>query len=182
MKERSVAELPGIYEEKQARRAQHARECIQDSGCAYAVVGDAQKDCSDRAGSRRTATPSPARTGCVVRAGDRGTSSCMRGGVGPQHRSNVDGRVSEDSLCVAPGWIKKTDYLQQNFRETLRRFAEQRAVLVTRLRKVNSSGWTRGATFTGTTLGRDDTVLSYATRIADHEVRHLDQLRRTLKS
>ncbi len=84
---------------------------------------------------------------------------------------------------VSPrGWIKKTDYLQQNFRETLRRFAEQRAVLVTRLRKVNSSGWTRGATFTGTTLGRDDTVLSYATRIADHEVRHLDQLRRTLKS
>ena len=84
---------------------------------------------------------------------------------------------------VSPrGWIKKTDYLQQDFRETLRKFSEQRAGLVTRLRKLPAGGWTRSATFTGTTSGRDGTVLSYANRIAEHEVRHLDQLRRTLTS
>ena len=98
---------------------------------------------------------------------------------------SIDRMLTEDHPTiryVSPrGWITKTDYLQQNFRETLRGFSEQRAGLVTRLRKLPSSGWTRCATFTGSTLGRDGTVLSYATRIADHEVRHLDQLRRTLK-
>ena len=98
---------------------------------------------------------------------------------------SIDRMLTEDHPTiryVSPhGWIKKTDYLQQNFRETLKKFSEQRAVLVARLRKLTSSGWTRGATFTGTTSGRDGTVLSYATRIADHEVRHLDQLRRTLR-
>ncbi len=97
---------------------------------------------------------------------------------------SIDRMLTEDHPTiryVSPrGWIRKTDYLQQNFRETLRRFSEQRAALVARLGKLTSSGWTRGATFTGTTLGRNGTVLSYATRIADHEVRHLDQLRRTL--
>jgi len=82
---------------------------------------------------------------------------------------------------VSPrGWIKKTDYLQQTFRETLREFSEQRNLLIATLTKVSSSGWTRCATFTGTTLGREATVFSYATRMADHEVGHLDQLRRTL--
>jgi len=38
----------------------------------------------------------------------------------------------------------------------------------------------RGAKVTGTTSGRSATVLGYATRMAEHEVGHLDQLRRTL--
>jgi hypothetical protein len=99
---------------------------------------------------------------------------------------SIDRMLAEDHPTiryVSPrGWITKTDYLQQDFRETLRGFAEQRRVLVTTLRTLTPSGWTRGAIFTGTTSGRDGTVLSYATRIADHEVRHLDQLRRTVKS
>jgi len=99
---------------------------------------------------------------------------------------SIDRMVTEDHPTiryVSPrGWIRKTDYLQQDFRETLRKFSEQRAGLVTRLRKLPARGWTRSATFTGTTSGRDGTVLSYANRIAEHEVRHLDQLRRTLKS
>jgi uncharacterized damage-inducible protein DinB len=99
---------------------------------------------------------------------------------------SIDRMVTEDHPTiryVSPrGWIRKTDYLQQDFRETLRKFSEQRAGLVTRLRKLPAGGWTRSATFTGTTSGRDGTVLSYANRIAAHEVRHLDQLRRTLKS
>ena len=82
---------------------------------------------------------------------------------------------------VSPrGWIKKTDYLQLSFHETLRAFSQERVVLVRTLSKLSASGWARGATFSATTLGRKATVLSYATRIADHEVRHLDQLRRTV--
>jgi len=55
---------------------------------------------------------------------------------------------------VSPrGWIKKTDYLQLSFRETLRGFSQRRAVLVGKLGDVGQRGWMRGATFTGTTLG-----------------------------
>jgi hypothetical protein len=99
---------------------------------------------------------------------------------------SIDRMLAEDRPTiryVSPrGWIKKTDYLQQTFHETLRGFSERRGVLVATLRALSSNSWTRGATFTGTSLGRAGTVLSYASRIADHEVRHLDQLRRTVKS
>ena len=82
---------------------------------------------------------------------------------------------------VSPrGWIKKTDYLQQSFGDALRAFSQQRTALVGTLSKLGASGWARGATFTATTQDREATVLSYAKRIADHEVRHLDQLRRTV--
>lgn len=99
---------------------------------------------------------------------------------------SIDRMVTEDRPTiryVSPrGWIRKTDYLQQTFDETLRGFVEQRAALVATLRTLSVSSWTRSATFTGTTLGRVGTVLSYATRIAEHEVRHLAQLRRTVRS
>lgn len=83
---------------------------------------------------------------------------------------------------VSPrGWIRKTNYLRQSFGDTLRAFAQHRAALLGMLGNLEARGWERGATFTGTTLGREATVLSYATRIADHELQHLDQLRRTLQ-
>lgn len=82
---------------------------------------------------------------------------------------------------VSPrGWIKKTDYLDQGFGLSLRAFSQSRTALLDTLRILDTAGWSRRATFTGTTLGRDATVLIYARRIADHEVHHLDQLRRTL--
>ena len=99
---------------------------------------------------------------------------------------SIDRMLAEDHPTiryVSPrGWIRKTDYLQQTFHANLRRFTEERAALVTTLETLSSGSWTRGATFTGTTLGRAGTVLSYASRIAEHEVRHLDQLLRTVKS
>jgi uncharacterized damage-inducible protein DinB len=98
---------------------------------------------------------------------------------------SIDRMLAEDHPTiryVSPrGWNKKTDYLQQSFGETLRAFSQQRAALLGTLSKLGANGWARGATFTATTLGREATVLSYAMRIADHEVRHLDQLRRTVK-
>ncbi len=84
---------------------------------------------------------------------------------------------------VSPrSWIRKTDYLQQSFHESLEAFSRGRAALVETLGHLDVTGWSRGAIFTGTTLGRDATVLSYATRIADHEVRHLGQLQRTVEA
>lgn len=84
---------------------------------------------------------------------------------------------------VSPrGWIKKTDYLEQSFNESLRAFTGARTVLLDRLRGLDPARWQRRGTFTGTTLGKDATVLGYAQRIAEHEVRHLEQLRRTLHS
>jgi hypothetical protein len=97
---------------------------------------------------------------------------------------SIDRMIKEDHPTiryVSPrSWIKTTDYLEQGFRISLRAFSESRTALLDTLRSLNPAGWSRRATFTGTTVGRDATVLIYAKRIADHEVRHLDQLRRTL--
>ncbi len=82
---------------------------------------------------------------------------------------------------VSPrGWIKRTNYLTQDFRESLLAFTTARTDLVATLATVDEADWSRRATFTGTTLGRDATVMTYATRILEHELGHLDQLRRTL--
>jgi hypothetical protein len=97
---------------------------------------------------------------------------------------SIDRMLAEDHPTiryVSPrGWIKKTDYLQQSFHDSLRAFSHRRAILVGTLSQLDAIDWSRRATFTATTLGREATVLGYATRIADHEMRHLDQLRRTV--
>jgi len=97
---------------------------------------------------------------------------------------SIERMVREDQPTmryVSPrGWIKRTDYLEQSFRDSLRLFSETQAGLVAMLSDLDAAGWSRRATFTGTTLGRDATVLGYAQRMADHEQVHLNQLRRTL--
>lgn len=97
---------------------------------------------------------------------------------------SIDRMITEDHPTiryVSPrGWIKRTDYLEQGFRDSLREFSRARAGLVETLSALDAVGWSRRAAFTGTTLGRNATVLSYAKRIVDHELGHLDQLRRTL--
>ena len=100
--------------------------------------------------------------------------------------SSIDRMLAEDHPTiryVSPrSWIRKTDYLQQNFRDSLRAFSHRRATLVETLSRLDARGWSRRATFAATTLGGEATVLSYATRIADHEVRHLGQLSRTVRA
>jgi hypothetical protein len=82
---------------------------------------------------------------------------------------------------VSPrGWIKRTDYLEQSFEVSLQAFSQGRAGLIETRSVLDAAGWSRGATFTGTTLGREATVLGCATRIGEHEVGHIDQIRRTL--
>jgi hypothetical protein len=72
--------------------------------------------------------------------------------------------------------MKKTNYTSLDFQASLQAFAEQRGELVKVLSSLNAAGWSRGATFTGTTRGREATVLSYARRLADHEREHCEQL------
>src|SRR5262245_11349449 len=56
---------------------------------------------------------------------------------------------------VSPrGWIKKTDYLEQSFHDSLEDFAQRRAALVKTLSELDVRDWSRTATFTATTLGR----------------------------
>lgn len=97
---------------------------------------------------------------------------------------SIDRMLAEDHPTIrymSPrGWMKKTDFLEQDFRESFESFTVARARLVETLSALPARDWLRGATFTATTLGREATVLSYARRIADHEAQHLEQIRRTL--
>jgi uncharacterized damage-inducible protein DinB len=73
-------------------------------------------------------------------------------------------------------YIRKTNYLEQDFRQSLQAFTQQRADLLKILKTLDIADWSRGATFTATTRGREQTILSYAQRIADHEHAHCEQL------
>lgn len=73
-------------------------------------------------------------------------------------------------------WMRKTNYLDQEFHSSLQAFANQRTDLLASLSSLASEDWSRAATFTGTVRGRDQTVFSYARRIVDHELQHLDQI------
>ena len=98
---------------------------------------------------------------------------------------SIERMIAEDRPTiryVSPrSWIKKSDYLQQSFHACLSAFSDRRATLVETLRALDRIDWSRGATFTATTLGREATVLSYGRRIADHEAQHLVQLQRTVR-
>ncbi len=72
--------------------------------------------------------------------------------------------------------MKKSGYSEQEFHPSLRAFTEQRNELLRALNALDVAGWSRGATFTATTRGREQTVLSYAQRIAQHEDEHCAQL------
>ena len=79
-------------------------------------------------------------------------------------------------------WIKKSKYLDQEFPTSLEAFTKQRAGLLEVLNSLKTEDWTRGATFTGTTRGREQTVLSYAQRLARHEEEHCIQVKNLLRN
>lgn len=78
-------------------------------------------------------------------------------------------------------WIKKTDYLELEFTSSLQAFTRQRQELLKTLAALDQQDWTRGATFTATTRGREQTVFSYAQRIAQHEHEHCEYIETLLK-
>ncbi|MGC1378391.1 MAG: DinB family protein [Anaerolineales bacterium] len=78
-------------------------------------------------------------------------------------------------------WIKKTNYPELEFRASLLAFTAQRDDLLKSLKALTIQDWSRGATFTATTLGREHTVSSYARRMALHESDHCEQIEVLLK-
>jgi hypothetical protein len=78
-------------------------------------------------------------------------------------------------------WMRKTNYPEQDFHHSLHAFTRQRMELVQALKALQPAGWSRGATFTATTKGREQTILSYVQRITDHEHEHAQQLEALLK-
>jgi hypothetical protein len=82
---------------------------------------------------------------------------------------------------VSPrGWIKKTNYLELEFQVSFRAFHTQRQELLETLRALPEEAWLRRASVKAATKVRDETVLSYAWRLADHEFGHCEQIDRVL--
>lgn len=77
--------------------------------------------------------------------------------------------------------MKKTNYAQQAFHDSLEIFQGQRNMLLAVLKVLSIDEWLRRGTFTGTTRGKHQTVYSYARRIAEHEHHHFSQMSRVLQ-
>lgn len=78
-------------------------------------------------------------------------------------------------------WMRKTNYPSLEFDVSFAAFTKQRNELLQSLKALAIEEWSRGATFTGTTRGREQTILSYAQRLAHHEGEHLQEIENLLK-
>jgi hypothetical protein len=77
-------------------------------------------------------------------------------------------------------WIRKTTYTSEPFSSSLAHFAAQRDDLLRTLRSLDPADWARGATFSGTTRGREQTILDYVRRLLAHELEHCEQIEAAL--
>ncbi|MDQ6858046.1 MAG: DinB family protein [Chloroflexota bacterium] len=75
-------------------------------------------------------------------------------------------------------WITHTDYPDLEYGPSLRAFRRQRAGLLTLLRSLPKSDWSRMAIVTGAGTPRERTVLEYAQRLANHERSHVKHIAR----
>ena len=73
-------------------------------------------------------------------------------------------------------WIKKTDYLELDFRASLDSFATQRADLLAVLEPLSQEGWSRSATVTGAGKVLERTMLFFGQWLAGHERQHVKQV------
>jgi hypothetical protein len=74
-------------------------------------------------------------------------------------------------------WIKKTDYLEQEFQPSLQAFTTQRADLLMVLKPLAPDAWSRMAMVTGAGKPRERTVYTYAQWLANHERSHIKQVK-----
>jgi DinB family protein len=79
-------------------------------------------------------------------------------------------------------WIKQTNYLELEFRPSLRSFAKQRAKLLAVLETLPRKGWSRAATVTGAGKPLERTVLFYAQWLARHERAHVKQIQQIVNA
>lgn len=79
-------------------------------------------------------------------------------------------------------WIKKTDYLDQDFQPSLQAFAARRTDLLAILEPLPPEGWRRAATVTGAGKALERTVHFYAQWLARHERPHVKQIERIVNT
>ena len=80
------------------------------------------------------------------------------------------------------GFMKKPKYHNQEFADALGAYIQGRQKLVKVLSNLDDAGWSRPGTYTRVTpRHRDQTVLSLAQRMVDHEGPHLEQIESLLK-
>lgn len=79
-------------------------------------------------------------------------------------------------------FMKESKYQEPNFANGLEAYIQERKKLVKVLTDLDETGWSCIGTFTGTTpRHRNQTVLSLAQRMINHEQPHLDQIEALLK-
>jgi DinB superfamily len=88
--------------------------------------------------------------------------------------------ITEDKptlRAISPlSWIGHTDYLQLEFRSSLRSFAAQRVDLLAALDQLPREDWSRTATVTGAGKALERDVLFYGRWLAGHERTHVKQI------
>lgn len=77
-------------------------------------------------------------------------------------------------------WIKKTNYADLEFGVSFRAYANQRKDLLKVLRTLSHDDWLRSGSVRVAKKRREETVLSYAERMARHEAGHCEQVERIL--
>ena len=96
----------------------------------------------------------------------------------------MEAMIAEDAptlRAINPGsWITRTDYLELEFRSSLRSFAKQRANLMAVLEPLPREGWSRTATVTGAGSVLERNVLFYGRWLAGHERTHVKQIARVV--
>lgn len=75
-------------------------------------------------------------------------------------------------------WIKNTNYLEQEFKPSLRAFTVQRTELLKVLIPLPLEAWSRSATAITAGRPRERTVRTYAMWLANHEGSHFKQIER----
>jgi hypothetical protein len=79
-------------------------------------------------------------------------------------------------------WIRRTDYLEQDFGPSLQAFATQRTALLAVLEPLAPEDWSRTATVTGAGKVLERSVLFYGQWMARHERPHLEQMQRLVNT
>ena len=74
-------------------------------------------------------------------------------------------------------WIKKTNYPDQQFQQSLRSFTKQRAELLALIEPLPSRAWSRTATVLAWNVPNRRTMVSFAEHLARHERTHLKQFK-----
>lgn len=77
-------------------------------------------------------------------------------------------------------WIKDTNYLDQDFRSSLRDFTRQRKRLLKVLKPLSQKDWERTNTLIGAGKPLQQTLLSHADGLARHERAHIKQIERAI--